>query len=646
LAFDVPDISEELVLGRTLLEQGHLSTAQRVLVKLCQAHPENAEAFRGLGDVLHRKGDGARARIIHDYAQDLGTPIGAPEVRPAEQKARKPPPVPPSSQAEPPTPSAELITSIPSSELVEPMEEPAPVQAAPTMPPMAPSPASTMPTPSLPAAKVRSKKGWMVLSLVVLGLLAGAGVYGYRFLKPAPRRATFSPGEELDSALASGSLDRLMRIRDRARTALAGPSPDADALVRLALTDAYLALDFGVAAARQAEEALRRLPPADPTKPQRLVLVETVRSLLALDGGDRVAAQQHVDAGLAKAGLQPPPLLLFASARLRSLAGDLAAAGKDLDRAIAVAPDFAPVVADWALQRLSSGDAASARRGLKDFLAKNKVAPRVQLAEAEVERALGESTWKKRADLACHGDNRAARGLRAACLLASAQDARMDGERSTASRKARAAAQGSDDPRVLADSALVLALLGEIDAAEEILIRARKLADNTAAHLAWADLAIRLGRNQTAALPSSRPFLPEHSLLVLRAAYLKGGGPEMAAAVKDVPAGLTEIDADLLIYMELGTDGVPRIDRGTLEKRADHGNPVAAFVLGILAAREDDHKRAAKRLEKALAGHGDACRAALLYLSALQAQEPPGEPSRAPLQALRARNAACPIPEM
>jgi tetratricopeptide (TPR) repeat protein len=501
-----------------------------------------------------------------------------------------------------------------------------------------------MPSLSQPAPKARSKKGRIVVSLVVLGLLAGAGVYGYRFLKPSPRRP--SPGEELDSALASGSFDRLMRIRDRARTALAGPSPDADALVRLALTDAYLALDFGVAATKQAEEALRRMPPADPSKPQMFALAMAARSLLALDAGDRVAAQQHVDAGLAKAGMQPPPSLLFASARLRSLAGDLAAAGKDLDRAIAVAPDYAPVVADWALQRLSSGDAASTRRVLKDFLAKNKSAPRVQLAEAEVERALGESTWKKRADLACHGDNRAARGLRAACLLASAQDARMDGERATAIRKARAAAQGSDDPWVLADSALILALLGEIDVAEEILIRSRKLADNAAAHLAWADLAIRLGRNQTAALPTSRPFLPEHNLLVLRAAYLKGGGAAMAAAVKDVPAGPIEIDADLRIYTELGADGVPRTDRATLEKRADHGNPVAAFVLGVLAAREDDHKRAAKRLEKALSGHGDACRAALLYLSALQAQEPPAEPSRAPLQALHARNAACPIPEM
>jgi len=55
LSPDVPEITEELLLGRTLIEQGHLGTAQRVLVKLCRQHPDNAEAFRGLGDVLHRK---------------------------------------------------------------------------------------------------------------------------------------------------------------------------------------------------------------------------------------------------------------------------------------------------------------------------------------------------------------------------------------------------------------------------------------------------------------------------------------------------------------------------------------------------------------------------------------------------------------
>jgi len=50
---------------------------------------------------------------------------------------------------------------------------------------------------------------------------------------------------------------------------------------------------------------------------------------------------------------------------------------------------------------------------------------------------------------------------------------------------------------VLADSALVLASLGEIDAADEVLVRARKLADEKAVPLAWATLAIRLGRGQT-----------------------------------------------------------------------------------------------------------------------------------------------------
>jgi TPR repeat protein len=121
----------------------------------------------------------------------------------------------------------------------------------------------------------------------------------------------------------------------------------------------------------------------------------------------------------------------------------------------------------------------------------------------------------------------------------------------------------------------------------------------------------------------------------------------MAAASKNVPGGASEIDADLRTYMELGREGgVSANEQATLERRAERGSPVASFVLGILAARADDHKQAAKWLEKALAGHGDACRAALLYLSALQAQERTSPPNRAALRALHARNAQCPIPEL
>ena len=651
-----------------MLEQGHASTAQRVLVRLCQQHPDNAKAFRGLGDVLHRKGDETRARIISEYATDLlapelrtPRPTPLPEARPVEAgggekpavqaPARKPPLV--ASRSEFVTPLVDLFTPpvdsvTPRLTLVTP---PVVVATALTMPSSSQpvvlpgGPEAAAPASAKPAAKFGKYAAAAAAALV---LLAGLGILGYRAYKPGPRRGP-SPREELDSALASGSFDRLMRTRDRARTALAGAEPDADALLRLALAEAFLALDHGVPGAKGAEEDLRRLRPGDRPNPQRLALVEAVRALLALAAGDRDMAKSHLEVGLAWAAKKPPPVLLFVSARVRALAGDNVGAGKDLDVALQAAPDFAPVVADWAAQRLDSGDASAARRVGREFLAKNKAASRVQLVVADAERALGEKGWSKRVESACHGDNRVSRAMRAACLLASAQDARLDGERSTATRKARAAGQTSEDARVLADSALLLASLGDIDAADEVLARARKLADEKAVPLAWANLAVRLGRGQGdgAALPAERSAQPERHLVALRAAYLKGGGAALAAAIKNVPAGPSEIDADLRTFMELGREGgLSPNDRTTLERRAERGSPVAAFVLGILAARESDHKQAARWLEKALAGHGDACRAALLYLSALQAQEQPAPPNRGLLRALHARNAQCPIPDM
>jgi len=681
---DVPDISEDLLLGRTLLEQGHLGTAQRVLVKLCRQHPDNAEAFRGLGDVLRRKGDEVRARIIGAYAEDLRAPApGAypptpwSEARPVEPKGAQvpggqkpgwhPAPVLVVSQAELATPRVEIVTPLvelitPEVEIVTPLVEP-------ITPPVVAAAAVTMPSPSQPVAlpaglastqdkgaavqtsaapAAKSGKGKYLAAAAALVLLDGLGILGYRAFGPSERRS-FSPREELDSALSSGSLDRLMRARDRARAALAGSEPDPDSLVRLALVDAFLTLDHGRATAKGAEETLRRLRPGDPPNPQLLALAEAARALLALAAGDRNTAKQHVDAGLARAAPNPPPALLLASARVRALAGDTAGAGKDLDRALQAAPDFAPVVAEWAAQRLDCGDATAVRRVTRAFLAKNREASRVQLLAGEAERALGEGGWTKHIEPACHDESRTSRAVRAACWLASAQHARIDGERSAAVRKARAAGQASEDFRVLAESALVLASLGEIDAADEGLARARKLADGKAVPLAWAEMAVRLGRGQTDGTerPAEGPVQPEHHLLALRALYLKGGGAAMAATVKNVPAFLSDFDSDLRTYMELGREGgVSRSDRATLERRAERGSPVAAFVLGVLAARENDHKQAAKWLERALAGHGDACRAALLYLSALQAQERPSQPNRVALRALRARNAQCPIPEM
>jgi hypothetical protein len=125
---DVPDISEELLLGRTLLEQGHLGAAQRVLVGVCQRNPENAEAFGRLCDILRRKGDGVRARIIGDYAQDLREGSGLEPEAPSQglktptmPPSWKPPSVAGASQSAEVVPRAGAVT--PLIELLTPPSE-------------------------------------------------------------------------------------------------------------------------------------------------------------------------------------------------------------------------------------------------------------------------------------------------------------------------------------------------------------------------------------------------------------------------------------------------------------------------------------------------------------------------------------------
>ena len=73
---------------------------------------------------------------------------------------------------------------------------------------------------------------------------------------------------------------------------------------------------------------------------------------------------------------------------------------------------------------------------------------------------------------------------------------------------------------------------------------------------------------------------------------------------------------------------------------------MASYVLGILAIRDKDYKLAARRLEKAMAWHGDTCAAALLYVDAVERAGKTPQLNTAPLRALHARNAKCPLPGM
>jgi uncharacterized protein HemY len=239
--------------------------------------------------------------------------------------------------------------------------------------------------------------------------------------------------------------------------------------------------------------------------------------------------------------------------------------------------------------------------------------------------------------------------VRAQCAVGSAAQSRLEGDRGGALRKARAAAQTTEDPEALAQLALLLALMGEVDGADALLGRAAKAADPAALALRWADLAIRLGRGEKGeSLPIvENPAGPERDLVALRAAYARGGSVALAATLKALPPGIADIDSEVRTFAKLEREGaMPKTEIAVLEKRAERWNPVASYVLGLFAMHDKSYKLAARRLETALAWHGDACQAALVYLEAVKRAGRPVQANKAALRALHARNAKCPLPDL
>jgi len=676
------EIAEEVELGRTLLVQGHLETAQRVLVKVCRAQPEFAEAFRVLSMVLSKRGDDRRAKPLLEYADELDSqrtreiPADAEDVfLDAETGPNRltgetaPPSGSPSRPPALPTSSAPSLPSLPAPLSTPPVASfpPTPSPSWPTITaPQAPAPlvgALTLPTVSAPIAQVarRSRLGRFVALLVFAAAVAGGGFVAYKhhgklwhyskllnFLTSA-RPKPLNPREELDRALAAGSLDLLMRARDVARVALDTNTPDADALARLGLVNAFLVDDYGIEARKDAETALQRAETALEPKKERTSIVATARALLAHAAGEGAAGKVFADAAMEAVAPETPALALLASARLRKQSGDAEGSSHALDKAMTMAPDSALVVVDWAMSRLDGGDPVAARRALVTLVEHNQEHSLALLGLADAERALGEPTWSKTLERACRNDAKISQRVRALCAVEAAVLARIDGDRAGAVRKARAVAQTTDDAQVLAQAALVLALLGDIDGAANVFEHASKTVDPSDVALEWADLAIRLGRGEHVAPAPvfEHPAGPERDLVALRAAYARSAGSGVAELVRQLPPGIQDIDWDIRAFAALARDGMPpKAEVATLERRADKGAPAISYVLGLLAMRDKDFKTAARRLEKALSWQGDACQAAGLYLDAVNNAGRGVTLNKAALRNLHARNAKCPVPEM
>jgi tetratricopeptide (TPR) repeat protein len=638
------DIAEEVELGRTLLVQGHLDTAQRVLVKVCQAQPEHAEAFRVLALVLAKRGDDKRSQTLSDYANELDsqrtneipTSIDDPPSDAETRRNRLVPQMIPRSKE--PQPVARQEPMAP----VAPISLPQPVQAPP-----AGLPVMTLPRPS-PIGPPKRRRVWAFLAMFLGMGVAAAAVVGYQMYGRG-KSARPSPREELDRALVSGTLEILMRARDVAQLALENGTPEPDSLVRLGLVNALLASDYAVDAKKDAESALKRALGGPDVSKERMALDATARALLALVDGNRAMAKEQVETAMSVAGGDVPAFALLASGRVRALAGDAAGAARDLDRAMGASPDLAPVVVDWAASQLDGGNPVTARRALAALLEKNPENSRARLYFAETERALGEPDWVKNIEHACRSDVKISRNIRAACAVESALQARLDGDRTGALRKAKAVSQTTEDPFLLGQISLLLATLGETDAADDVLARARKAADGSIPAIKWADLAIRLSRGENAqTIPLvEHPAGPERDLVALRLAYARGGAEGLAAALKGLPPGILDIDWDIRAFSVLaGENGPTKPELTALEKRGDKGNPVVSYALGLLASRDKDYKLAVRRLEKALSLHGDACLAATLYLTAVGHAGRGVQANKSALRGVHNHNAKCPLGEL
>jgi hypothetical protein len=209
------------------------------------------------------------------------------------------------------------------------------------------------------------------------------------------------------------------------------------------------------------------------------------------------------------------------------------------------------------------------------------------------------------------------------------------GDRAHARASALAAAEAAPtDPRLLSEIAQLLAELGAVDRAATLVARAERLAAPHMPALAWAEFGVGLGRGRTPPQPAPPfPPAPEGPLLEVRAALAALVARGDAARVRDP-------DRDELARLtEPATSPVPAgsAPMGSGARRDDE--PLRAYVDGLRARLAGNLPLAAERFSHALAGHGDACRAAGEYGAILRGLK--RKPDARVFAALRSENAGC-----
>jgi tetratricopeptide (TPR) repeat protein len=702
-------VTGQVALGRALIGRGRLREAQEQLVEAARANPEHGDVFRWLGELILRRGQAPQARALLEYAEELLPSDGrvaelllaaggAPQpkvARPrtdfedtkvgdirklAERMHEDPPPAPAANsngagaggKARPVT--EESVTS--EFEPRAPRNRPGDSagkngavarSAAKTASKSGTDPDKPRATTAVgrgTAARVRRLWGdggpalrWGAVGAAALIL---AGLTWLLAPSRAPHSAVVAPvanvpgkpmvaAVDMTAAIAAGSLEGLATVRALGKQLLDKPDSDPDQLAAAGFASALLAGDYGVPGTSDALELATAAAKAVPPRPARVALVEATRSLVAVSAGHLGEAQAA--AGRALAAVPEAAEGLLAAGRVMLRQGKIADARAALAKAVGRVPVIAAAALDRAAAAIDAGDADAAATELGGLLARQDDL-RAHLILAEAERLAGKpisAGVAKAVKERCREEGAKSPIMRTSCAAENAQALRLAGDRPSALRAARAAtAGGGRNPRALAHGALVLANLGEIEAASDAI---RKIRDDTGPGFVprmFAQLAVSLGKGDlpdgTAQFPAA--IGPESRLVLARLAFARGGVQALAAFLGQLPAGVVDGDPDLSSLAVLaGSEGEKPIDprsQTLLEERAEKGAGIAAYVLGRLALRSGDGKTAALRLTRAVQTSPDACEAARLLLTIDKKARPAAAATDAKVVALlRGHNGGC-----
>ena len=478
------------------------------------------------------------------------------------------------------------------------------------------------------------------IALAILVLVAGA-------LSMVVARQRRRQGEPMRAMLLgeidAGSCGELRRAEVLARRLVLADARDEGARAALALAGALLAVDCGLPLTKDVVDVASSATDSSTGDDRAQSDAASARALLRVAAGEPAAAIAEAEAVVAHAPGLPQPL--YALARARARAGDLVGASRALEAAMVIGPAFVPARLAWAEVRLDLGDPGTAAEALRALPNPDL---RARLLLDEVERARGSrapDAVSAALDTACDPPQLTDALEVAACALRDATRARTAGDRVRARASAVAAAEAAPtDPRLLSEIAQLLAELGAVDRAATLVARAERLAAPHMPALAWAEFGVGLGRGRTPAQPAPPfPPAPEGPLLEMRAALAAGGVGALAALIargggergrdpdRDELARLAE-PASSPATAPAG--GAPS---GSGARRDDE--PLRAYVDGLRARLAGNLPLAAERFSRALAGHGDACRAAGEYGAILRGLK--RKPDARVLAALRTENAGC-----